>query len=339
MWDDSPEHLNSPEEPVGGGSPDAPRLHEPGENGMQPGTDPERLPEVLPPQPLYQQEFYGVPEAYPEPPRKPHVRRIPNLGDTVLFFVMALVLLGIGQLIGVFVLQATHIFPRRGFDSLFMLSSTDARISIPIQAFAYGLIALISVPVFSVMWNRPLGEGVHWNNATAGSWFLRLALLGLAVGGTISLVGNFLPMPKNPPITQDMMKSQTGAWMMLVFGLTAAPLLEELAFRGFLLPGLINFFRWIGSGLKLTEGAADKAGVPIAIALTSIAFAFMHSPQVSHAWGPLVLIGFVSIVLCVVRLAMSSVAAGVVVHAAYNLTLFAGVLYQTGGFRHLERLK
>jgi hypothetical protein len=64
----------------------------------------------------------------------------------------------------------------------------------------------------------------------------------------------------------------------------------------------------------------------------------MHSPQVSHAWGPLVLIGSVSIVLCVVRLTMNSVAAGVIVHAAYNFTLFAGVLAQTGGFRHLERL-
>ena len=32
------------------------------------------------------------------------------------------------------------------------------------------------------------------------------------------------------------------------------------------------------------------------------------------------------------------IAAGVVVHAAYNLTLFAGMLLQTGGFRHLERM-
>jgi hypothetical protein len=64
----------------------------------------------------------------------------------------------------------------------------------------------------------------------------------------------------------------------------------------------------------------------------------MHSPQVSHAWGPLLLIGLVSVVLCVVRLAMNSVMASVLVHAAYNFTLFAGVLYQTSGFRHLERL-
>ena len=67
-------------------------------------------------------------------------------------------------------------------------------------------------------------------------------------------------------------------------------------------------------------------------------FALMHSPQVSHAWAPLVLIGMVSVVLCVIRLTLNSVAAGVVVHAAYNFTLFAGMLAQTGGFRHLERM-
>lgn len=324
MWDDVPEH-NTPQDP-------AEWSQDSGTSGAEPHFHPDQEPLPFPPLPLVQQEMFAI----PEPP--PRLRRVPNLGDVVLFFVMALVLLGIGQLVGVFVLQATHIFPRRGFDSLFILSSTDARISIPIQAFAYGLIALVSVPVFTVLWNQPFGDGVHWNNPAALSRFFRLAILGLAVGAAISMIGNFLPMPKNPPITQDMMKSSAGAWMMLVFGLTAAPLLEELAFRGFLLPGFINLFRWFGARLDASEQTADRIGVPIAIALTSIAFAFMHSPQVSHAWGPLILIGFVSIVLCVVRLMMNSVAAGVIVHAAYNFTLFAGVLYQTGGFRHLDRL-
>jgi membrane protease YdiL (CAAX protease family) len=64
----------------------------------------------------------------------------------------------------------------------------------------------------------------------------------------------------------------------------------------------------------------------------------MHGQQVSHAWGPLLLIGLISVLLCVVRLALDSLAASIVVHSAYNLTLFAGILYQTGGFRHLDKL-
>ncbi|HEV2463922.1 MAG TPA: CPBP family intramembrane glutamic endopeptidase [Acidobacteriaceae bacterium] len=334
MLDESPEPLNSPEEPgVAGIEPSAaPQSN--GHSWIEPQMDSGQEAPTYLPQPLMQQEIYGIPQLVPERPKKP--RRIPNLGDTLLFFVMALVLIGIGQLIGVFALHLMRPHVNTAF--LLRFSATDARASIPIQAFAYGLIALISVPVFTVMWNRPLGEGVHWNNAAATARFFRLAILGLAIGGAVSVIGNFLPMPKNPPITQDMMKSTAGAWMMLVFGLTAAPLLEELAFRGFLLPGLINFFRWIGGGMTISERAVDRAGVPIAIALTSLAFAFMHSPQVSQAWGPLLLIGLVSIVLCVVRLLMNSVAAGVIVHALYNFTLFAAVLYQTDGFRHLNKL-
>jgi hypothetical protein len=260
------------------------------------------------------------------------------MGHVALFFVLTLVLLGLGQLLGVFLLHLTPFFVRRSFDSLFLLSSTDARYSIPIQALSYGLIILVSIPVFSVLWHQSFSEGVHWNSREALSRWIRLAVLGLAAGFGISLAGSFLPMPSNPPITQDMMKSAAGAWMMLIFGLTAAPLLEELAFRGFLLPGLVNSFRWLADRGAISEKGVKWVGIPISILITSIGFAFMHSPQVSHAWGPLLLIGTVSIILCVVRLAMNSVAAGVFVHAAYNFTLFAGVLYQTGGFRHLERL-
>lgn len=284
-----------------------------------------------------EQDIFGI----PVPPRKTYPHRIPHLGHTAIFFAIALVLIIVGQLIGTVILQALHVYPHHGFDYIFRKAATDARASIPIQAFSYGLIALVCVPLFTLLWDQPFGEGVHWNNRAAWSEQKRafgLIILGLAAGTGISLIGNFLPMPSNPPITQDMMKSAAGAWAMLAFGITVAPLLEELAFRGFLLPGLINAFRWFADRGILPASAPKWIGIPVSILLTSLAFAFMHSPQVSHAWGPLVLIGFVSVVLCVVRLVMNSVMASALVHAAYNFTLFAGVLYQTGGFRHLDKL-
>jgi hypothetical protein len=51
------------------------------------------------------------------------------------------------------------------------------------------------------------------------------------------------------------------------------------------------------------------------------------------------LIGCVSVVLCFVRLKTNSLASSIVVHSFYNLTLFTGLLIQTDGFRHLEKLK
>ena len=316
MWDNSPDDLNSPES--------EPRAE----------PDPEEDPLTASPETLFRPDIFGIPSPVP----KIYPRRIPNLGHVLLFFVLALVMLGIGQVLGVFILQLSHIFPHRGFDALFLLSTDDARASIPIQALSYGLIALVVIPIFSVLWGEPFGQGVSWNSSEARHKAFRLALLGLTAGFGITLFGNYLPMPKNPPITQDMMKSAAGAWMMLIFGLTVAPLLEELAFRGFLLPGLVNSFQWFADRGAISKSAVKWIGIPVSVLLTSLGFAFMHSPQVSHAWGPLVLIGTVSIILCIVRLALDSVAAGVVVHAAYNFTLFAGVLYQTDGFRHLDKL-
>jgi uncharacterized protein len=282
---------------------------------------------------------YGYP-GYFQPPfdRTRHPRLIPNLGHTILFFLVAVIVLAVGQGLGILLLEQTHLFGHRSFQALFRLSADDARLSLPVQALSYALVALVVIPVFSLLWQEPFSEGVHWNASTAKRRALRLALVGLAAGFGIGALGNFLPMPKDPPIMQDMMQSPVGAWMMLAFGITAAPMLEELAFRGFLLPGLINSFRWLAHRSVISETAVRWIGIPVSVLITSAGFAFMHSPQVSHAWGPLVLIGAVSVVLCVVRLTMNSVAAGVVVHAAYNLTLFAGVLAQTGGFRHLERL-
>lgn len=277
-----------------------------------------------------------IPESTIERPRWP--RLTPHLGHTLLFFAITIFVLAVSQLLGVLLLEQTHLFGHRSFQAIFRLSADDARLSIPVQAFSYALVAIVVIPSFGLLWREKFSDGVHWGGATARRRFLLLAAAGLACGFGIGAFGSFLPMPKDPPIMQDMMRSPVGAWMMLIFGITAAPLLEELAFRGFLLPGLVNSFRWFGHRRMISDRAVRWLGIPLSIFITSAGFALMHSPQVSHAWGPLVLIGMVSVVLCIVRLTLNSVAAGAVVHAAYNFTLFAGVLFQTGGFRHLDKL-
>jgi membrane protease YdiL (CAAX protease family) len=126
--------------------------------------------------------------------------------------------------------------------------------------------------------------------------------------------------------------------MMLFFGVSIAPFMEELAFRGFLLPGLVHAFQWLMRQQVLSPQAFSWITLPLSVVLTTVPFALLHAEQVSSAWGPLLLIGLVSIALCAVRLRLRSLAASTVVHAAYNLTLFAGILLQTDGFQHLERL-
>ncbi|GGH13192.1 CPBP family intramembrane glutamic endopeptidase [Silvibacterium dinghuense] len=265
-------------------------------------------------------------------------RMTPNIGHTALFFLLAFIALLIGQSLGIFLFQQLHFFGHQTLRQLANAAQDDPRVSLPVQGFSYALVALVVIPTFSLLWHEPFRIGIHWNADVARRRFLILALGGLGSGFGIGLLGNFLPMPKDPPIMQDIMHSPLGAWMMLIFGVTIAPLLEELAFRGFLLPSLVNGVRWLEREQIIGPAAARLVGIPVSILITSLGFAIMHSPQVSHAWGPLVLIGGVSIVLCIVRLTLDSLAASVVVHAAYNFTLFAGMIAATGGFRHLERL-
>lgn len=278
-------------------------------------------------------EYFFEREPVSQPPSD-----LPHFSHAVLFFVLAVPTLIVGEALSLFLIKLTHLLGDKSYRSLYELMASDARLAIPTQVLTYALLAIAAIIVFQALWQQPFAQGIHWNFQIAQSKFIQLVLLGLGVGFGITMLGNYLPMPSDPPIMRDMMGSQLGAWMMLIFGITCAPLLEELAFRGFLLPGLIHGLRWLMQRDILSPEALSWATIPLAVLFTTIPFALLHSTQVSHAWAPLLLIGIVSVALCVVRLRLNSVAASAVVHASYNFTLFAGLLLQTGGFRHLERL-
>jgi membrane protease YdiL (CAAX protease family) len=277
----------------------------------------------------------GIPAVPPRP------KLIPHLGHFCVFLALMIFTL-IGSAIGTLV--ALHIArPHIPVPKLIGVVTQNIAVAISMQAVWYGILWALAALVFGLWWKATAGigfaQGIHWNSALMRRWVFALAGTGVATGLLITLAGNFLPMPKAPPILEDLTRSRAGAWSLMIFGVTLAPLTEELAFRGLLLPGLINVFRWLEERRSITESVVRTIGIPLSILLTSIPFALMHSQQVSHAWGPVLLIGCVSIVLCIVRLRTNSLACSVLVHAFYNLTLFTGLLIQTDGFRHLEKLK
>ena len=291
----------------------------------------EPVPAPAPPNDQLPEYLYPV-EIGPDPSELPH------LSHAVFFFVLTIPMLFIGETVCLFLAKQSHLFGGKSYQAILGMMASDARIAIPAQALTYILTLLAAIVIFPVLWRLPFSQGVHWNLDAARTRLLWLLALGLGLGFGITLMGNYLPMPKDPPILQDMMGSQLGAWMMLIFGITCAPLLEEMAFRGFLLPGLIHAMRWLMRREILSADALSWVTIPLSVVLTTLPFVLLHATQVSQAWAPLLLIGLVSVVLCAIRLRLKSVAASTVVHAAYNFTLFAGLLLQTDGFRHLERL-
>ena len=160
-------------------------------------------------------------------------------------------------------------------------------------------------------------RAIRWNWPQRWTGYL---LLGVALSIGLQGFAHLLPIPKQLPMDQFFQTTRE-AYLLSIFGVTFAPLLEELFFRGFLYPVL-----------------ARRLGVVIAVVLTAMAFAAIHGAQLMYSWGPVLVIFIVGLVLTTVRAITKSVAAGLLIHIAYNGTITVLMFAATGGFRHLERL-
>jgi len=185
------------------------------------------------------------------------------------------------------------------------------------QAFAYLLILAFMVSIVKRAPGHSFWQAIRWNWPRNWSFFL---LAGVALSFTLQGVAHFLPIPKEVPMDR-FFRTASEAWALSLFGITFAPLLEELFFRGFLYPVLVRRF-----------------GIAIAVLTTAAAFSLIHAPQLGRAWGPVLVIFMVGLALTVARALTKSVGASLIIHMAYNATLSVLLFVGTDGFRHLERL-
>jgi len=185
------------------------------------------------------------------------------------------------------------------------------------QVFAYLLILTFMVSIVKRVPSRNFWQAIRWNWPKNWSSYL---LAGVALSFGLQGIAHFLPIPKQLPMDQ-FFRTPTEAWALSLFGLTFAPLFEELFFRGFLYPVLARQF-----------------GVAIAVLTTAGGFSLIHAQQLGRAWGPLLVIFMVGLALTITRAVTKSVAAGLIMHIAYNGTLSILLFAGTSGFRHLERL-
>jgi membrane protease YdiL (CAAX protease family) len=185
------------------------------------------------------------------------------------------------------------------------------------QAFAYLLIFGFMVLVVKRASSQNFWLAIRWNWPKNWSTYL---LAGVVLSFALQGLAHFLPIPKELPMDR-FFRTPGEAWALSVFGVTFAPLLEELFFRGFLYPVLVRRF-----------------GIAIAVLATAAGFSLIHAPQLGHAWGPVLVIFIVGLAFTIARAVTKSVAAGLIMHMAYNGTLSILLFVGTDGFRHLERL-
>jgi membrane protease YdiL (CAAX protease family) len=280
-------------------------------------------PEILLPPPAFSDGLQPLP--VPEPPR-----RIPNFGDAVLFFTVATIVLILASVSAFAIVMGLHLMGRETPEELLR----EPRLLIPSMAVGYLIAGAIVWAVFTYFWQQPFLAALHWNFSVVRRRWTALLAGGIALSLTVQFLSNYLPIPKSLPI-DDFFRTPADVWMVALFGTFVAPVFEELAFRGFLLPSLASTWDWL-RGKR--EGAWSSAALAFACALTSIAFALVHADQLAHAWAPLAVLFAVSLALCAVRLGMRSLAASTFIHATYNGTIFTILFFATGGFRHLDKI-
>ena len=313
-------------------------------------TDPEILssadaPGGLPPAPPLGPE--AEPERYAT-----SSRRIPNFGHTVLFFIVAIIVLLLASVSTFAIAMGFHLLGPETPEQLLR----EPRLLIPSMAASYLLAGAILWAIFTYLWRQPFPRALRWNFPAVRRRWISLLIGGVLLSLAVQLLSNFLPIPKTLPIN-DFFRTSADVWMVAIFGTFLAPVFEELAFRGFLLPSLASAWDWLGglrnrSDVNLmttadvvqsATGAYDDphwsiAALVVSCTITSIAFALVHADQLAHAWAPLAVLFTVSLVLCGVRLWTQSLAASTLIHAIYNGTIFTILFFGTGGFRHLDKI-
>ena len=277
--------------------------------------------------------------ATPEPVAQPDTRRIPHFGHVAL---LGALLVG-GLLCTIFVVLGAVLLHLFGVARIQDAQHSMAY-AIGTMVVWYGIAFAPAAPIFSSLWRRKFSAGIQWNAAfVRRRWYVLMAI-GFACFLLAVSAKSILHLPEKSPIA-GLLNSPTAVWIMFVFAVSAAPLCEELIFRGFLLPAFATTWDWAAekftsrARLPLAENGHPRWSMPAMIAgsiLASAIFALFHAGQIGGAIGPILLIFGISLVLCTVRLLTRSLAASVLTHATYNFSLFASMAIATHGFQHLH---
>jgi membrane protease YdiL (CAAX protease family) len=184
------------------------------------------------------------------------------------------------------------------------------------ELLTYAVVALYMILLVEGKYHTRFRQAIRWN------WPGVVGLSMLGIGALMlgfDILGRFLPMPKTTPFDQFFARP-SDAYLTVAFAVTLGPLMEELFFRGFLYPVI-----------------ARRMGVVWGILLTALPFGLIHAFQYGYAWGAVLIVFLVGVVLTTVRAATKSVASSFLAHVGYNGTLMVLAALQTDGFRHMER--
>ena len=209
-------------------------------------------------------------------------------------------------LAGEFAVQAAspylHIDPKLGFPLLIA------------EFIGYGIV-FIALAVLFARYHRPLFVSLGWTEHTFRP--LHLAALGVLLWLVSIVLESLLGVPNIETPFDKLLSDPLSRVAIALFGITLGPVVEELLFRGFLQPVLVDSF-----------------GVFPGILATSVVFGGMHMMQNANLWQSGVLITLVGFVLGVVRHVSGSTRASAITHIFYNVPSFVLLIIFGGQPNH-----
>ena len=231
-----------------------------------------------------------LPEAPPPPPREPEWGFL----DLLFFFGLAVpfFILGIGGTYGLLTLVG--------------LPPSELRMLLS----QFGGYALAIVPLYIVFGRkfdvppmRLFRMGVPGNKTSASF------AAGIVASFAVLAMAAALRMPKIETPMEKLLEDPVILATAAVLGVSIGPWFEELVFRGLLQPVLVR-----------------TTGVIPGIVLAALPFAMLHGPQYGWSWRHVVLLTLAGCSFGGWRQRTNSTGAAILMHAGYNMVLFAGFI-------------
>src|SRR5271156_6635015 len=141
-------------------------------------------PEILPIPPLPPPDAGEIPAAPP--------RLIPNIGHTILFFTVAIVVLLLVSVSTLAIAMGFHLMGTETPEQLLR----EPRLLIPSMAAAYLIAGAIVWAIFTYLWQQTFLGGLHWNFAAVRRRWIPLLAGGIVLSLVVQFLSNFLPVPK-----------------------------------------------------------------------------------------------------------------------------------------------
>lgn len=132
---------------------------------------------------------------------------------------------------------------------------------------------------------------------------------GAAASFAVLAISAVLRMPELETPMEKLLEDPAVLTAAAVLGVTIGPWVEELLFRGILQPVMVR-----------------TAGLVVGIVLSALPFALLHGPQYSWSWRHMVLLTLAGSAFGWWRHRTGSVGAATLMHAGYNMVLFAGYI-------------